>query len=175
MTTLLSLSPELLQEIGHKLGRHQNRELRTVCCWINDALEAMALSTLVININRCRTEACIKQLKAYATKSTDIMVERQLREYLSPALASLTNTQAVIWSTTLVDPNWVYAIVQDFMKTLTDFKHFEINFNDGLSVAPSFNCVHNLTTLTVSALSVRYQHVVQGKTARIIAASPALD
>ncbi|TFK39639.1 hypothetical protein BDQ12DRAFT_722476 [Crucibulum laeve] len=213
MVTLLSLAPELLHEIGYKLDGSQNRELRTVCRQLNNALEAMALSTLVINLNRNTAKASIDQLQAYATKSTrvgtyvhhleirclapahdpksretqnrffwpyippptseDIVVERQLRGYLSLALASLTNTQSVTWCTSFQDPKWVNDTVQDFLKTLTGFKHFTLNFHGGFSGDLSLDCVYDLKKLTVSGY--RDSHAVKDQIAGIIAASPALD
>ncbi|TFK39631.1 hypothetical protein BDQ12DRAFT_734951 [Crucibulum laeve] len=221
MATLLSLAPEILQAIAYKLDGNQNRELRTVCRQLNNALEAIALSTLVIDVNRNTTKASIDRLQAYAAKSTcattyvhhleilslapthdpkfpgtwnitywdggawtyaaqsssleDIMVEWQLREHLSLALSSLTNTQAVAWYTSFQDPEWVNATVQDFLKTLTGFKHFKVDFHRGLSADLSLECIHDLTKLTVSGLStLRNRRAIQDQIAGIIAASPAI-
>ncbi|TFK39603.1 hypothetical protein BDQ12DRAFT_712261 [Crucibulum laeve] len=104
----------------------------------------------------------------------DIMVEWQLRQYFSLALASLTNTQTLVWYTSFQDPKWANATVQDFLKTLTGFKHFKVNIRRGLSADLSLEFVHDLTKLAVLGVSRRDRRAVQDQIAGIIAASPAL-
>ncbi|KAF8160013.1 hypothetical protein B0H34DRAFT_797195 [Crassisporium funariophilum] len=70
MASIVSIAPEIIYDIGSNLDAKSNQNLRLVCRKICSAIESLALSRIVIDVNRGNVEYNIRKLQGYATRST---------------------------------------------------------------------------------------------------------
>ncbi|KAF8993283.1 hypothetical protein BDQ17DRAFT_1312394 [Cyathus striatus] len=69
-SNILSLATETFHDIGTKLDHKDVQSLRATCKRLDDTLKPLALSRLILNMNRANLDFTIEQLAAYATNTT---------------------------------------------------------------------------------------------------------
>ncbi|KAJ7488062.1 hypothetical protein FB451DRAFT_1529078 [Mycena latifolia] len=157
---MLSLCAELIQEIGNKLVRIDQKCLRAVCKDIGLAINPLFFSTLVLKTQSLHSENGIYILKALASGDTgwstyamtltiqpggilegradsrfDIS-DSAVQELLASALGSLMNIRVVMWETNKKDPEWQQDTIRDFLTTCPLLDDFHLETGD-VSCLPS--------------------------------------
>ncbi|KAF7371353.1 F-box domain-containing protein [Mycena sanguinolenta] len=173
---------EVLQEIGSQLPNSDQKNLRAVCKELNVAIDPLFYTFFVLRGDRMRGEDGLKIIERLAAgqigwshhcKTIHILpgskaekgeaigpkwypTNAEFPNLLVTAIASMQNTQTVMWNVRARDPQWVREAICDSLSTLSHLTNLRLQIEGGfrLQLAP----LPRLTKLRIETMDWQPVH-----------------
>ncbi|KAJ6455199.1 hypothetical protein C8R45DRAFT_1036825 [Mycena sanguinolenta] len=170
---LLHLCPDLLHEIGTQLATSDQKKLRAVCRDLNDAMQPLAFSRLVVKLTE--QDLCGSMLALISSGSTGwsrwattLRILPGTSEYnhtvatrtapasqapvLKAALMSLKNLHTISWTMHTDDAQWTRDVICAFLSAVPGIFYFQLQTSGyRMDGDVPLGAISGLRTLTVNA------------------------